>query len=34
VKDSVPPSTIELNMKAFDRGFAYGKELLAKRARS
>ena len=30
VKDSVPPSTIDLNMKAFDRGFAYGKKLLAK----
>jgi 2-oxoglutarate ferredoxin oxidoreductase subunit gamma len=30
VKDSVPPNTIDLNMKAFDRGFAYGKKLLAK----
>jgi 2-oxoglutarate ferredoxin oxidoreductase subunit gamma len=30
VKDSVPPSTIELNMKAFERGFAYGKKLIAK----
>ncbi len=30
VKDSVPPSTVDLNMKAFDRGFAYGKKLLAK----
>jgi 2-oxoglutarate ferredoxin oxidoreductase subunit gamma len=30
VKDSVPPSTVELNMKAFERGFAYGKKLLAK----
>jgi 2-oxoglutarate ferredoxin oxidoreductase subunit gamma len=30
VKDSVPPNTIDLNMKAFDRGFAYGKQLLAK----
>jgi 2-oxoglutarate ferredoxin oxidoreductase subunit gamma len=30
VKDSVPPATIDLNMKAFDRGFAYGKKLLAK----
>jgi 2-oxoglutarate ferredoxin oxidoreductase subunit gamma len=30
VKDSVPPSTIDLNMKAFDRGFAYGKKLVAK----
>jgi 2-oxoglutarate ferredoxin oxidoreductase subunit gamma len=34
VADSVPPSTIELNMKAFERGFAYGKELLAKKAAS
>lgn len=30
VKDSVPPSTVDLNMKAFDRGFSYGKRLLAK----
>jgi 2-oxoglutarate ferredoxin oxidoreductase subunit gamma len=30
VKDSVPPATIDLNMKAFDRGFQYGKELVAK----
>lgn len=30
VKDSVPPSTVDLNMKAFERGFAYGKKLLAK----
>jgi 2-oxoglutarate ferredoxin oxidoreductase subunit gamma len=29
VKDSVPPATIDLNMKAFDRGYAYGKQLLA-----
>jgi len=29
VKDSVPPSTIDLNMKAFERGFAYGKKLVA-----
>ena len=29
VKDSVPGATIELNMKAFDRGYAYGKQLLA-----
>ncbi len=29
VKDSVPPATIDLNMKAFDRGFAHGKQLLA-----
>ena len=32
VKDSVPPNTIDLNMKAFDRGFAYGKKLLAAKA--
>ncbi len=30
VADSVPPNTIDLNMKAFDRGFAYGEQLLAK----
>jgi 2-oxoglutarate ferredoxin oxidoreductase subunit gamma len=30
VKDSVPPSTVDLNMKAFERGFAYGKKLVAK----
>ncbi|HUL61037.1 MAG TPA: 2-oxoacid:acceptor oxidoreductase family protein [Anaeromyxobacteraceae bacterium] len=30
VKDSVPPATVELNMKAFDKGFAYGKALKAK----
>ncbi len=30
VADSVPPNTIDLNMKAFDRGFEYGKKLLAK----
>ena len=29
VKDSVPPSTIDLNMKAFQRGFEYGKQLKA-----
>ncbi len=29
VADSVPPATVELNMKAFDRGFAYGKKLVA-----
>lgn len=28
VKDSVPPNTIDLNMKAFDRGYAYGKQLV------
>ena len=32
VKDSVPPATVELNMKAFDRGFEYGKKLLAAKA--
>ncbi|BDG07462.1 2-oxoacid:acceptor oxidoreductase family protein [Anaeromyxobacter paludicola] len=32
VKDSVPPATVELNMKAFDRGYAYGKQLLAAKA--
>ncbi len=30
VSDSVPPNTLELNMKAFERGFAYGKKLVAK----
>jgi len=30
VKDSVPPATIDLNMKAFEKGFAYGKALKAK----
>jgi 2-oxoglutarate ferredoxin oxidoreductase subunit gamma len=29
VADSVPPNTIDLNLKAFERGFAYGKKLLA-----
>jgi 2-oxoglutarate ferredoxin oxidoreductase subunit gamma len=28
VADSVPPNTIDLNMKAFDRGFQYGKKLV------
>jgi 2-oxoglutarate ferredoxin oxidoreductase subunit gamma len=32
VKDSVPPNTIDLNMKAFDRGFQYGKKLVAAKA--
>ena len=32
VADSVPPATIDLNMKAFDKGFKHGKELLAKKA--
>lgn len=30
VADTVPPNTVDLNMKAFDRGFQYGKKLLAK----
>jgi 2-oxoglutarate ferredoxin oxidoreductase subunit gamma len=30
VKDSVPPNTVDLNMKAFDKGFQYGKKLVAK----
>ncbi len=30
VSDSVPPNTLDLNMKAFERGFAYGKKLVAK----
>jgi 2-oxoglutarate ferredoxin oxidoreductase subunit gamma len=30
VADSVPPNTIDLNMKAFDRGYEYGKKLVAK----
>jgi 2-oxoglutarate ferredoxin oxidoreductase subunit gamma len=34
VKDSVPPNTIDLNMKAFDKGYAYGVELKAKAKRS
>ena len=29
VKDSVPPATIDLNMKAFQRGFDHGKKLVA-----
>ena len=29
VKDSVPPATIDLNMKAFQRGFEYGRKLLS-----
>ena len=32
VADSVPPATIDLNMKAFDKGFQHGKALLAKKA--
>ncbi len=32
VKDSVPPATIDLNMKAFERGYAYGKQLMAAKA--
>jgi 2-oxoglutarate ferredoxin oxidoreductase subunit gamma len=30
VSDSVPPNTIDLNMKAFDKGFQFGKKLLQK----
>ncbi len=30
VADSVPPNTVELNLKAFERGYAYGQQLLAK----
>ena len=30
VADSVPPNTIDLNMKAFDKGFQFGKKLLQK----
>ncbi len=30
VADSVPPNTVDLNLKAFDRGFAWGKKLLGK----
>ncbi len=29
VRESVPPSTINLNLKAFDRGYEYGKKILA-----
>ncbi len=29
VRESVPPSTITLNLKAFDKGYEYGKKLLA-----
>jgi 2-oxoglutarate ferredoxin oxidoreductase subunit gamma len=32
VADSVPPNTIDLNMKAFDKGFKHGKDLLAKKS--
>ena len=32
VADSVPPPTIELNTRAFEKGFAYGSELKAKMA--
>jgi len=31
VADSVPPSTVDLNMKAFDKGFQYGKKLVEKK---
>jgi 2-oxoglutarate ferredoxin oxidoreductase subunit gamma len=33
VADSVPPATHELNLKAFDRGFEYGSELLVRMER-
>ncbi len=29
VRDSVPPSTINLNLKAFDKGYEYGRKVLA-----
>lgn len=32
VLDSVPPATAELNMKAFERGYEYGVQALAKAA--
>lgn len=31
VADSVPPSTIDLNVKAFERGLEYGKKLRAEK---
>ncbi len=31
VADSVPKNTVELNLRAFDRGWEYGKQLLAKK---
>lgn len=34
VKDSVPPATIDLNMRAFERGFQHGMELVAGRGGS
>jgi 2-oxoglutarate ferredoxin oxidoreductase subunit gamma len=30
VADSVPPSTIDLNLKAFERGLAHGQRLMAR----
>ncbi len=32
VKDSVPPALEKLNLEAFDKGFAYGEELMRKLA--
>jgi 2-oxoglutarate ferredoxin oxidoreductase subunit gamma len=32
VADSVPPSTVELNLRAFERGFKHGQQLRASRA--
>ncbi|HCF57965.1 MAG TPA: pyruvate ferredoxin oxidoreductase [Myxococcales bacterium] len=32
VAESVPGNTVELNLRAFERGFAYGKELRAQRS--
>ena len=29
VKDSVPPATIDLNMRAFERGYQHGVEVMA-----
>jgi 2-oxoglutarate ferredoxin oxidoreductase subunit gamma len=34
VADSVPPNTVELNMKAFDKGYQYGLELMRKTAQA
>jgi 2-oxoglutarate ferredoxin oxidoreductase subunit gamma len=32
VKDSVPPALEKLNLEAFDKGFAYGEDLMKKAA--
>lgn len=32
VAESVPGSTVDLNLRAFERGFAYGRELRAQRS--